>query len=173
MSISAIQEFNKRQQQWYASRTGIVVDIQRIGKNTDLIAVKEEPSLQELQPGVWLKKSVIEFPDQNFSNVYDFYWNPKVATVLPEVQSSNKPYTLLETMEHSKEMLAVINGGVFFLTDIADSKPIDLVYNLCIRDRKLFGLPSWDQPIVYVEKKTLCTKEPKAQGMLRIAKRIG
>jgi hypothetical protein len=168
MKTQDIQNFNKLQQELYLNRTGIFVDIQNIGKNTQQISVREESKLTEIQPGVFLKTSVMDIPDGSFSNMYDFYWNPKNTDVVPEIHSSNKSYSVHSLMEEDINKIATINGSFFFLTDVAESTPIDLMYNLCIREGKVFGLPSENQPIAYIEKGTLHVAEPKAQGTLCI-----
>lgn len=169
MSLQFIKSFNKKEQERYAQRTGIVVDIQNIGKNTDLIAVEENAHLQEIKPGVWLKKDVVSFPDGNFTNVYDVSWNPNQIGIVPAIHSSNKPYSLYERVKRDPSIIAEINGSFHFLTDVADKKPHELSYNFCIRENSIFGLPLSDEPIIFIKDNKLHTKEVKAKGTLFIA----
>ncbi len=145
-----------------------MVDIQTIGKNTELLAVKEEKSLKELRPGVWLKKAVIKVGRNNFSNTYDFFWNPNQVGIFPLIHSSNKPYSLYDHVKNHRSILGAINGAYFFLTDIAPRTPHELPYNFCIRDSHIVGLPSSNEPIVFTRDGKLFAKEPKAKGIIRI-----
>ncbi len=169
MTFDFISQFNHKEQQQYAKRTGIVVDIQNIGKNTGLIAVKEHPHAQELKPGVWLEKKMVEFADGNFTNVYDLFWNPAQIGIAANVHSSNRPYSLYTRFKRDSSMIAAINGSFFFLTDVAETQPHDLPYDFCVRDGKVIGLPSSDEPIVYIQETKLHTIQVKARGVLRIA----
>lgn len=163
-----INIFNLLQQTKYAAKTGIVFDIQNIGKNTKLIATREKKSLKEIRQGVWLKTEVIDFADGNFTNVYDLFWNPNQVDISPSINSSNKPYFLQDQIKNDPTVIALIDGGFFFLSDKASRGPVDLPYNLCIRNGNLLGLPSSDQPIIYVQSSKLKTKEAKAAGTMSI-----
>lgn len=172
MSTNDIHTYNERQQRQYLNETGIFVDIQNIGKNSELIAVKEKDSEKEIRSGVFLTTSSITFPDGSFTNVYDLHWDQKTAGVVPTIESSNEPYSLYDHIKNNPSELAIIDGAFFFLTDVADSSPLDLCYNLCIREGVLMGLPSWDQPIAYVKKGRLKTYEPDAIGTIKIGKQV-
>src|SRR3989344_2597557 len=152
--------------------TGIVVDIQNIGKNTQLIAKRENESLQEIRPGVYMKKWVFTCADGNFSNVYDTFWNPQQEDLHASIHSADTPYYLLDTIKQDPATIGIINGSFFFLTDEADRTPKVLPYDLCIRDGKIFGLPSIDRPIAFIHDGKLQTKEPKAHGTIQIGKKI-
>ena len=168
MTPHTIFRYNKKQQNQYYTRTGISVDIQNIGKNTELIAVKEKESVQQITPGVKLVTKVLTFSDGSFSNVYDLSWDPTYSNLLPVIHSSNKSYSLHDTMQDDENKIAIINGSFFFLTDVSDSTPKDLIYNLCIREGKIIGLPSEDQPIVYIANKKLHAVTPKPRGTMKI-----
>lgn len=172
MQIKEIRQYNQKQQKRYAAKTGIVVDIQNIGKNTKPIAVKAKKSLEEIHPGVFLSTEVLEFPDGNFSNVYNLFWNNRKAYLTSEIHSEQKPYYLLDYMEKDPSILAVINGAFFFLIDVVDREPKDYPYHLCIRNGKVVGLPSHDAAIVYTEKEKMHAKEPKATGTIAINGKI-
>lgn len=171
MGLMSVKKYNQKQQEAYAVRTGIVVDIQNIGKNEALLAVKEQNSLQMIYPGVWLKKRVSHLRNNSFTNMYDLFWDPKHTKIVPNIHSSNTPYSLHDYILNNETTIAVINGAFFFLADVADSKPHDLPYDFCIRNSVLTGLPSSDQPIIYIRRKKLLTKEPRARGLLLIGKR--
>lgn len=168
MTLHLVELFNKKAQAHYAKHTGINVDIQNIGKNTDLIAVKEIKHSQEIKPGVWFEKNVVNFRDGNFANTYDLYWNPNQIGLLPAIHSSNRPYSLFNHTKRDPSIISTINGSFYFLTDIADSKPQDMPYDFCIRDNKIIGLPSSDEAIIYIQNDKLHTKEIVAQGMMEI-----
>lgn len=163
-----VHSFNKLQQILYAQRTGFTVDIQGIGKNTLCLARKEVDSLREIRPGVWFQTTPYTFSDGNFTNIYNLFWDPSRADIQPSVHTSNKPYYLLNQARTDPSIIATINGSFFFLTDQADRKPMDLQYDLCIRDSVLFGLPSTDGPIAFMQNGKLDTAEPRAQGIIMI-----
>ncbi len=170
MNAHTAKVFNKKQQEKYAARTGIVVDIQNIGKNTDLIAIREKKSLKQLRPGVFLKTDILELKS-NFCNVYDLFWNQKQANITPFIQSSSTPYFLLDKIQNDPSTIAIINGSFFFITDEADREPVDLPYDLCIRDGKVIGLPASNQPVAIIQDGKLQARELKATGTMLIGKK--
>lgn len=163
-----IRKANKIQQQQYAARTGFVVDIQKIGSNKKLIAIKQKYSHKKIRAGVWLRKSSRTFTDNNFTNIYDFYWDSSTPNVTPHIHSSNSPYSLYEQVAKDTSTIGAINGSFYFLADIADRTPHELSYNFCVREGKIRGLPSVDKPIIYTKNKQLKTFEPKARGYISI-----
>ncbi len=172
MGLKEIQLYNQQQQQKYAARTGIVVDIQNIGKNTKTIALKAKKSLEEIHPGVWLNTDIIEFGDDNFTNVYNLFWNSNNQNLTATVHSAKYPYYLLDYVENDPSILAVINGSFFFLIDVVDKEPKDYPFHFCIRDGKVIGLLSSDEPIIYTIGQKLYAKEPKATGTIDIAGKV-
>jgi hypothetical protein len=163
--------FNQKQQTKYLSRTGISVNIQNIGKFTECIAVRVPNSLQEIKPGIWLKKECREFSKGNFTNIYNLFWNSKQSDIVPEIHSSNTPYSLADKIKKDINTVGVINGAFFFLADIAHRKPLHLPYDLCVREGKVFGLPSWDAPIAYILNGKLQARETQATGAILIGKK--
>src|SRR3989344_799731 len=163
--------FNQKQQIKYLSRTGISVDIQNIGKFTQCIAVRVPDSLQEIRPGVWLKKECKEFSKGNFTNIYNIFWDAKRSDIVPEIHSSNTPYSLADMVKKDVNTVGVINGAFFFLADVAHRKPLDLPYNLCVRKDKVHGLPSWDEPIAYILNGKLHAKTTQAKGIIVIGRK--
>ncbi len=163
--------FNQKQQIKYLSRTGISVNIQNIGKFTECIATRVQDSLQEIRPGVWLKKESREFSKGNFTNIYNLFWNPKQSDIIAEIHSSNTPYSLADQIKRDINTVGVINGAFFFLADVAHRKPLDLPYNLCVREGKVLGLPSRDEPIAYIQRGKLQAREPRAFGSIMIGKK--
>jgi len=168
MGLDYIKDYNKKQQDTYAAKTGFFVDIQKIGKNNELIAVKERKSIREIKPGVWLRKKTMRFKDGNFTNKYDLSWDPKFVSVLPEIHSSNTPYSLFDRVTSDSSILGAINGSFYFLADVAETKPHDLAYNFCIRNGVIVGLPSSDEPIMYIRHNRIYVTEPKATGIIKI-----
>ena len=168
MNLGDAELFNHMQKMQYLARTGIVVDIENLGKNNKCIAVPEHNSLEEIWPGVWLKKTSHTFGKNNFTNIYDLFWDQNQTDIIPWIHSSNTPYSLADQMEKDSNMIAVINGAFFFLADVADREPLDLPYNLCIRNKKILGLPSWDQPIAYIESGKLKAQDIHATGEMII-----
>lgn len=171
MGLISSKTFNRLQQEEYAARTGIQVNIQHIGKNKDLIAVREKKSLREVKPGVWQKKGYLTFEDGNFTNIYDTYWNPRQKGLIPSIDSSNLPFSLLDHVAQDESILAAINGSFYFLADYAEITPQDLPYDFCVRNSKIFGLPSRDEPIIYITNGRLYSKEIKARGIIQIGKK--
>ncbi len=166
--IHSQSSVNHLEKMRYLARTGISVDIENLGKNTKCIAVRENRSVQELQKGVWYRKFYTEFSKNNFTNIYDVYWNPEQPDIKPVITSSKVPYFLSDYVENDANTVAAINGAFFFLADIAQEQPTDLPYNFCVRDGKVRGLPSYDQPIAYIQNGKLHAKEIKAIGTLKI-----
>ncbi len=163
-----VRKENKIQQQKYAARTGFTVDIQKIGKNTELIASKQKKSHKQIRQGVWLSRKSRTFRDGNFTNIYDLFWNSKNTSVFPQIYSSNSTYSLFDQVTNDQSILGVINGTYFFLADIADRRPHDPTLNFCIRDYSLIGLPSSDEPILYNRKGKLYARNIHARGVLKI-----
>lgn len=163
--------FNQKQQIKYLFRTGISVDIQNIGKTTQCIAVRVPDSLKEIRPGVWLKKESREFSKGNFTNIYNLFWNSRQPDIVPEIHSSNTPYSLADKIKKDINTIGAINGAFFFLADIAHRKPLDLPYNLCVREDKVLGLPSWDEPIAYILNGKLQARQTQASGEMLIGEK--
>ncbi len=168
MRINDAHEFNQIQIGKYLSRTGILVDIQNIGKNAQCIAIREGKSFEEVRSGVWLKKESLELPNGSFTNVYDLSWSSKHSDLVPVIHSSNSPYSLVSHMDKNPNIVGIINGAFFFLTDVAERKPIDLPYNLCIREGKVLGLPTLDRPIIYIKAGKIKGRKTPARGTLKI-----
>ena len=169
MKIRDIQSYNQKQQQIYKEKTGIDVDIMNIGKNTCSIALQAKPMLEEIEKDVWLKTEVIEFNDGNFTNVYNVSWNHNNPTLTPHIHSTPLPYYQLDAMEDDPSLIASINGTYFFLIDVKEKEPKDFPFHFCISDSKVVGLPSRDEPVIYIKEKKLYSYEPKAMGTIRIA----
>lgn len=172
MGSKEIHLYNQKQQQKYAARTGIVVDIQNIGKNTRTIAVKAKKSLEEIHPDVYLSTEVMEFADGNFTNIYNLFWNSNKTHVTSSIHSEQKPYYLLDYVESDPSILAVINGSFFFLIDVVDKEPKDYPFHFCIREGKIIGLPSHDAAIIFTKGQKMYAKEPKATGTIKIDGKI-
>lgn|GEM_PF-3056144 len=168
MGLDYIRTYNQKQQAIYAAKTGFFVDIQNIGNNSELIAVKERRSRREIKPGVWLQKQATKFKDGNFTNIYDFSWDPKSTTILPEIHSSNTPYSLFDQVTNDPSIVGAINGSFFFLADVTDTIPHELAYDFCIRDGNIFGLPTSDRPIMYIRNNKMYVAQPKAKGIITI-----
>ena len=169
MRQNDIQVYNQKQQELYAAKTGISVDIQNIGKNTQTIVFKKKMSLEEIHKDVWLKTEVMELEDGNFTNIYDLFWNQKNPNLSCFIHSTKRPYYLFDYIKSNPSILAVINGSFFFLIDVVDKIPKDYPYHFCIRDGKVVGLPSSNEPIIYVKDQKLNVKEPKSIGTIKIA----
>lgn len=155
-------------QRWYAAKTHINFDIQNIGKNTRTIAIPEKPSYEELRKGVFLKKDVINFDDGNFTNVYNLSWDKNTHSVKPFVHSEKKPFYLLDYMEDCPSILALMSGSFFFLVDVEEEVPKDYPFHFCVRRHKIVGLPSSDEPILYLKNGELNAHEIKANGIIEI-----
>lgn len=171
MGIQSTAIFNQIQKLKYLVRTGIAVDIQNLGKNTQCIAVREQESLQEIYSGVWLKTMARDFSPYNFTNISNVYWKSDAKHLVQTIQSSNTPFYLADQVRENPRTIATINGGFFFIVDEGDRTPIDLPYNLCIRNGKIMGLPSWDHPIAYIQDGKLHTRETKATGEILIGEK--
>ncbi len=172
MDLASTYLFNNIQKIRYLAKTGISVDIQNLGKNTRCLAIRQKESLVQICKGVFLKKYTQDFNLDNFSNVYDLFWHPKQENVESFITSSNDPFYMSEHFMSDKSNIAAINGSFFFLTDEADSTPVDLPYDLCIRQNKIFGLPSSDQPVVFIKKGSLDAREISAEGIIKIGKHL-
>ncbi len=172
MDVATIFLFNSLQKIKYLAKTGISVDIHKLGKNKRCLAVKEIPFDSEIYPSVFLKKYSEQFSAGNFTNIYDLYWDPKQTHLIPEITSSNTPYFLNDHIQANQEIIATINGAFFFLSDVADREPVDLPYNFCIRQGRIIGLPSADDPIIYIENKKLFTRPITAKGSMKIGTTI-
>jgi len=168
MTRKAIERYNEKQSELYAALTGFHVDIQNIGKNKETIMQKVRSSCAEIHKGVWLKTQPIEFADGNFTNVYDLFWNKNQADITSTIHSEQKPFYLLDRMEEDPLNIAVINGSFFFLIDVVDREPQDYPFHLCVRNGKVVGLPSSDEPAIYTVGAKMTAKEFKAKGTLRI-----
>ncbi len=168
MVRSAILAHNKQQQLLYRKEYGINVDIQKLGQNKDLLTTAESETLREVSAGVWIKTSSQTFSQNNFTNIYDLFWDQKSSNIVASIDSSNESYYLKDQVKSDDSVLAAINGAFYFLTDVSDRAPLDLPYDLCIRNGRIFGLPSNDKPIVYVRNNKLYTREPRAQGVIQI-----
>jgi hypothetical protein len=160
--------YNQFQTLKYFVKTKKFIDIEWLGKLKKCIAVPVADSLVEIAPGVWFKQESRWFSEGNFTNVYDIFWDSKDDSIVASIDSSNTPYFLSEKIKYHPQTIACINGGFFFLTDIANRKPYNLPYNLCIREGKIFGLPSYDQPIVYIKNGVLDAREVLACGTIDI-----
>lgn len=169
MRQNDIQVYNQKQQELYAAKTGISVDIQNIGKNTQTIVFKTKRSLEEIYKGVWLNTEIMELEDGNFTNIYDLFWSQKNPDLSCFIDSAKRPYYLFDYIKSNPSILAVINGSFFFLIDVVDKIPKDYPYHFCIRDGKVVGLPSSNEPIIFVKGQKLNVKEPKSIGTIKIA----
>jgi hypothetical protein len=171
MNLKQVQLYNKKQSEIYKARTNISVDIQNIGKNTLPIAVAETPSIEEIGKGIFLKKDVINFLDGNFTNVYDLSWDAKNESLEPYINSEAKPYYMLDIVEKDPSILAVMNGSFFFLVDFPEREPKDYPFHFCVRNGKIFGLLSSDEPVLYVQNGKLNAKNTRAFGKIKIGEK--
>lgn len=170
MNIIDVHASNLLHRELYKLKTGKTVNIQHIGKNKKCLAVPIEPSLEELMPHVYFKNESVSFNSENFTNIHDLFWDPKKAKVMPFIHSSNKPFHLYNQVKKDKSTIGAINGSFFFLADIAERVPLDLPYNLCVRNGHVKGLPSHDQPCAIIKNGTLTIETPNATGVIKIGK---
>lgn len=168
ISTKRIHEINARQRQRYYKKTGFDVDISMLGKNTQTIVHPAKRSVEEIRNNVWLKVDCITFPDGNFTNVYDLYWNHSSVNLAPYIHSENTPYYLLDAIKKDDQMLAVINGAFFFLVDNKDREPKDFPFHFCIRDGRVMGLLSCDEQVLYVRNNELFAQPLSAFGTMCI-----
>lgn len=172
MNTADIIQFNTIQKKLYQTQTGIEVDIQNIGHNTQLLAVREKEEVKTIAPGAWYKKGSIDFPDGNFSNIYDFFWKPDSVDFSPFIKTSDTPYYLYDQMNEDSSILALICGSFFFLTDEADRTPKYLPYNFCVRNNHVISLPISDDPILYSQGGVLRMTVKQATGTIQIGDNV-
>lgn len=172
VNIRKIQDYNNRAQVVYAKKHKVEVDIQNIGKNTSALAQPEEPYLNEIHSGVWLRKDVIHFSDGNFTNVYDLFWDKNNLKLEPVVYSEKKPYYMLDYTQSDPSILAVINGSYFFLVDFPEKEPKDYPFHFCIRDNRVMGLLSSDEAIVFIREGEIFAQDGKAYGTIKINNKV-
>ena len=172
MNKDDIQLYNKKKQQWYFSKTGFSVDIQSIGRNSATVVLRSKKTEKEIHKGVWLKTDTLEFESGNFTNIYDLYWNKSIEALEPEIYSEQHPFYLADYVCNNSSVIAALNGSYFFLIDVEDRNPIDYSYNFCIRNGKIRGLPTSDDPILYVENNNIISREIEATGTVQIGKKI-
>lgn len=173
MKLWAIRKYNKAQQERYFLKTGFNVDISQLGKNTSTITRPLTPSLEEIRPGVWLSTGTTTFPDGNFTNIYDLFWDSKNPTLTPYIHSAKKPFYLFDFIKKSPSIFAVINGSFFFLVDNKESVvPKDSPFHFCIREGRIIGLLSSDEAVVYIQEGELHAQELKARGRMQIGNKI-
>lgn len=168
MKLHTIKAINALRQQEYARKTGILVDIENLGKNTATLAIRQPTSTAQLHPGVWLRKSSMEVSVDNFTNIFDLFWDQSEQSIEPYIYSSNTPSYLYDQVETDANVLAAANGSFYFLSEIADRRPIDLPYNFCIRDTVIYGLPSSDDPLVFIKNGILDARDVTASGSMKI-----
>lgn len=167
-----IEKYNLDERNKYQQESGFDVDIQNIGKNTQTIVHRIDPSVKEIHKGVFLKTFSMELGEGNFSNVYDLYWNSEADGLTPIIHSEKKPYYLLNYFEKNKDFIAVVNGSFFFLIDNVDREPKDYPFHFCLRDGKVIGLPSSDEPILYTKSGKIYAKKIRARGTVSIGGNI-
>ena len=153
---------------WYWLESGFFVDIDNLGKITKNVAIPEKISTTEVRPGLFLKKSNMSFSKDNVTNIYDLHFDPKKSPFVLDIFSSEDSYYLADTIQNDNIIVATVNGGFFYISDVPGPQPNDKRYNLCIQDSKLCGLPVTDDPILYIRNGEFFATKTKARGICQI-----
>lgn len=168
--ISLISVLNFIQKLIYWFESGFFVDIENLGKIQNCVALPEKNTQIQVRSGLWLKESHQSFSEGNLTNIYDLHWDPKKTPFTLDILSSKETYYMADTIENDKNIIAIINGGFFFLSDIPGREPVDKRYNFCMQDGKICGLPVSDDPIVFIKKNEFHAVKTKARGICQIGK---
>ncbi len=172
MRLGSIHDYNQLQQKRYAAKTGFVVDIEKLGKNTATFVEPVKSTLEEISNGVWLSINPITFSDGNFTNVYDMFWDAHKVSLSPYIYSLKRPFYLFDFIRRDPSILAVINGSFFFLVDNKGVEPKDSPFHFCVRNGRIMGLLSSDEPVIYTKDGVLEAQELRAIGTMQIGNRI-
>jgi hypothetical protein len=131
----------------------------------------ERPWHKELAPGVTMTGEALELGDGDFTNVYDICVAP-TSPAKVELRSFSRPKKPTHIFRDDPRIKAMGTLTFFYIIDdsdpVARAGPRDGTMNLCIRDGKIFGLPSADRPVLFEIAGMLRGEEVKAEGNIDI-----
>ncbi len=179
-----MEDILKKANTEFAIKNGLVEDTasyeeaKEAIRNPDYFAFRIEPSVEEIQEGVFLSSKTIELGGGNFCNVYDLYFkNEGDGSLVPKILTRQQPLYAHRLFVNSERKnfpdgmpLASINGPFFFLQDeILEKVPEEIVYNLNIVDGNVKGLPAVDRmALVAFKSGALEAMELKSTGIIMI-----
>lgn len=86
--------------------------------------------------------------------------------IIPQIFSTDHVVSLKRLLINNENLIGAINAGFFYLVDEKTKYPIDLNYNLCIRQGSVIGLPATDGSILLTAGAQIQAKDAKAQGTI-------
>lgn len=163
--------YHKKAQETFALKTGVKID-----KNpADLINQQGDfdydckPEIREIFPGVTFEKGSITLKDGAGVNFFDVSFPQETVTLAMDIKSQKFSTAIRRILINDTSSLAAINGGFLFLADRTHKEPVDLNFNLCIRENKVVGLPIADRAALTCIDGVLEVSEYVAEGTIRIA----
>ena len=166
---SRLEAHNKK----YAAQYRIAPEnIPDVALNPDWFVTKiESPWKKELVPGVTMTGNELELSDGDFTNIYDVCVAPD-SPARVELLSFKQPKKPTHIFRDAPGLVAMSNAAFFYIVDdtdpIARQGPEDGTLNWCMRDGKIFGLPSTDRPALFEIDGHLYGKDIKAEGEMLI-----
>ncbi len=145
--------------------------ISNVVKNPEVFAQRTEIREINIRPGITLTQDVYELGEDHFSNVYTLNLNSGFDA---EIDIFDTELFQHRIFKNKPTVIASINGGFFCLHDgDANRYPKHIVYGANIQNGKIYGLPAFNRPVLYVTKDgELHFKEVQAQGEFKIGDEI-
>lgn len=166
-----IERYNRAKMEEYCLKIGVPYrDFQETLGDQQIFARREIERTIEISPGVELSIKNIDLPF-GFTVSYDLSWGADDTTVVTSIESKPKRFYLRHLLRNDPSILAVINGGFFFLADEAEFEPREKTLNLCIRNGEVVGLPSANREALLVQDGRLSGRQLDAVGKMVIGRR--
>ena len=117
----------------------------------------DEPYTLNVEDGVTLSGRTIELEGGYFTNMYDLVFPGSDVNMRSDIFTTKRPLyphrIFADEVNVSGTPIACINGSFFFLQDEQiDLSPVEIVYNLDVREGWVLGLPSANRPALIIKK---------------------
>ncbi len=142
--------------------------------NPETFAQKIEAFEKEIYPEVKIKGETIELGGGHFTNKYTLSFPAESDKYNSRIVTRNSPLFMHRYLINDDSVVAAINGPFFCLHD-GDLKryPKEIIYHTNIRDGLVFGLPSADRPMLYVDESgEMKCKDAKAVGSIQVGNTV-
>ncbi len=143
-------------------------------RNPENFVHRIESASEIISPGVSLDSKTLELGDGNFSNVFDLHFNSTDESLDTRVVTRHFPIYadkfISQESTKSKKPIACLNGAFYFLVDEQlENPPSEIIFNLNIRDGKVFGLPAVDRSALIANNQgKIEARQIKARGVVAI-----
>jgi hypothetical protein len=170
MAEKIFKQFTENRKNDFKSETGLnVPEPKELLRDKSVFEKMEVHEVIEISPGIQLEKgSIVLDSIGSFVNYYDISIESSDKNVTIDLFSVDTPLHLKRILQNDEDIIAITNGGYFYLADESDYHPKNANYQLNIRNGEICSLPVADRPFLFIKDGEIHVKEIAAHGTLTV-----